>query len=99
MKDWVAKDECKYFEAKEDFMPKIIKFKTENDRVVEFLEELIKEVKTHNIDNVLVACKDIKGEAIFTGYCNLSMGEKQELLGHIQIDIVKDMINQNYVTP
>lgn len=80
-------------------MPKIIKFKTENDRVVEFLEELIKEVKTHNINNVLVACKDIKGEAILTGYCNLSMGEKQELLGHIQIDIVKDMINQNYVTP
>lgn len=32
-----------------------------------------------------------------TGYCNLDNSERQELLGHIQMDIVKKMIDETYL--
>ena len=61
-------------------------------------------VKENNIDNVLIAFKlRQKDNAqdvphIMTGYCNLDMTEKQELIGHIQVDVIDDMIKQNYLT-
>ena len=80
-------------------MAKIINFKTKNNQAVDFLKEAIKIVEEENIDNVLIAFKS-KGDepCVMTGYCNLDMGGKQELIGHLQIDVIKDMINQNYVT-
>lgn len=81
-------------------MSNIIKFKSKSDNVVEFLEDAIDKVKENNIDNAMIAFKLKQEDAyIMTGYCNLSMGEKQELLGHIQVDIVNDMIKQNYIVP
>lgn len=79
-------------------MGKIIRLKNKSDDVVNFLEQAISEVKKDNIDNVLIAFKLRQEDAyVMTGYCNLDMCEKQELLGHIQVDIVKDMIKQNYI--
>lgn len=81
-------------------MSNIIKLRTKNDNVIDFLEEAIDIVKKENVDNVMIAFKLKQDDAnIMTGYCNLNMGEKQELLGHIQVDIVNDMIKQNYITP
>lgn len=79
-------------------MGKIIKLKNKNDDVVAFLEDAINKVRENNIDNVMIAFKLRQEDAyIMTGYCNLDMGEKQELIGHIQVDIVNDMIKQNYI--
>lgn len=81
-------------------MGKILRFNSKTDNVIEFLTDAINKVKEYNIDNVLIAFKLKQEDSyIMTGYCNLEMGEKQELLGHIQVDIINDMIKQNYITP
>ena len=81
-------------------MGKIIKLKSKQENVLDFLQDAIEKVKENNIDNVLLKQKGDKQDVpyVMTGYCNLDMMEKQELLGHIQIDIVDDMIKQNYLT-
>lgn len=79
-------------------MGKIIRFNSKNDDVIKFLEEAIENAKRYKVDNAIVAFKLKQEDAyIMTGYCNLDMGEKQEILGHIQVDIINDMIKQNYV--
>lgn len=81
-------------------MAKIIKMKSKNESILQFLEECKEEVIKNNIDNIMVAMKLKQEDAyVMTGYANLNMAEKQELLGHIQVDIVKDMIQENYITP
>ena len=84
-------------------MGKIIKLKSNQENVIEFLEDAIVQARKYNVDNVMVAFKLRKEHAIkedayvMTGYCNLDMCEKQELVGHIQIDIIDDMIRRNYL--
>lgn len=80
-------------------MSKIINFNYKTDNVIEFLENLKKDVKERNIDNIIIVCKDKREGEVLTGYVNLEMGEKQELLGHIQVDVINEMIKANYVTP
>lgn len=84
-------------------MSKIIRFKSKTQNVLDFLDEIKEEVEKNNIQNIMIACKIPESEnpaqySILTGYAGLDTGGKQELLSHIQLDIVKDMINQNYVT-
>ncbi len=79
-------------------MGKIIRLKSKQENVIEFLEDAIVQARKYNADNVMIAFKLRQEDAnIMTGYCNLDMGEKQELLGHIQVDIVNDMIRRNYL--
>ena len=81
-------------------MPKVVRFKTTTDNVVEFLEGLIEEVKNNNITNILVASKIEYPDRweILTGYThNLDFGTKQELVSHLQMDIIKQMIDENYL--
>lgn len=79
-------------------MGKIIRLKSKQENVIEFLEDAIVQARKYNADNVMIAFKLKQEDAyIMTGYCNLDMGEKQELLGHIQVDIVNDMIRRNYL--
>lgn len=79
-------------------MGKIIRLKSKQENVIEFLEDAIVQARKYNVDNVMIAFKLRQEDAyIMTGYCNLDMGEKQELVGHIQIDIINDMIKQNYI--
>ena len=80
-------------------MSKIINFNVKTDNVIDFLENLKKDIKERNIDNIVIVCKDKRENEVLTGYVNLDMGEKQELLGHIQADIIDTMIKANYVTP
>lgn len=80
-------------------MGNIIHFKTKTDNIIEFLNNVIEDVKKNNIDKIIVACKDKENQLVLTGYANLNRAEKQELLGHIQVDIIRDMIESNYITP
>ena len=76
----------------------IIRFPKKADTTAAFLKEAINIVESENIDNVMIAFK-LKNETgyIMTGYHNLNMAEKQELLGHIQVDIIRDFIEHNYL--
>lgn len=78
-------------------MSNIIKFKSKSDIAVEFLEMVIEEIKEGKLDNVLIACKDKANKNVLTGYCNLDEGEKHELIGHLQVDTIRDMINRNFI--
>lgn len=77
-------------------MSKIVKFKSKSDIAVEFLEMVIQEVKEGHLDNILIASKDKINRNVLTGYCNLDEGEKHELIGHLQVDVIRDMIDRNY---
>lgn len=78
-------------------MEKIIKFRTQKEKVKEFLNEVKEEVDNLEIDNMIIASK-LKDGTVITGYTkNLDMGMKQELLGHIQADIINEMIQINYI--
>ena len=80
-------------------MGKVIKLKSNQENVIEFLEDAIVQARKYNVDNVMLAFKLKQKDAyVMTGYCNLDMAEKQELVGHIQVDIVNDMIRENYIT-
>ena len=79
-------------------MGKIIKLKSNQENVIEFLEDAIVQARKYNADNVMIAFKlRQEDQYVLTGYCNLDMCEKQELIGHIQIDIIDDMIRRNYL--
>ena len=77
-------------------MSKIIKFRTKVDNTLDFLQMLEFEVANLEIDNMMVACK-CKDGSILTGYTkNLDHGTKMELKSHIEMDLIKEMINDNY---
>lgn len=77
-------------------MGKIIKFRTKVDNTLDFLQMLEFEVTNLEIDNMMVACK-CKDGSILTGYTkNLDYGTKMELKSHIEMDLIKEMINDNY---
>ena len=79
-------------------MGKIIKLKSNQENVIEFLEDAIVQARKYNADNVMIAFKlRQEDQYVMTGYCNLDTCEKQELIGHIQIDIIDDMIRGNYL--
>ena len=83
-------------------MAKIVNFNIKHEKVLDFLKEVIKSIKEDNTDNLLIAYKTKDEEGlplVMTGYCNLDNMARQELLGHIQVDIIKKMIDENYITP
>ena len=48
-------------------------------------------------DSIFIALK--KNDSIMTAYINADVGTKQEMLGHLQVDIIDQVIKANYVTP
>lgn len=79
-------------------MGKIIKFRTRTDNTLEFLDMLKFEVTNLEIDNMMIACK-CKDGSILTGYTkNLDYGTKMELKSHVEMDIIKEMIENNFTS-
>lgn len=77
-------------------MGKIVKFRTRTDNTLEFLDMLKFEVANLEIDNMMIACKCRDG-SVLTGYTkNLDYGTKMELKSHIEMDLIKEMIENNY---
>ena len=76
-------------------MPKIIKFKSRKELLIDYLEEFKEFIKNNKIDNLMIVCKDKTNKEMCTGYFNLDVGEKMEMLGHIQADITDEMIKEN----
>ena len=79
-------------------MGKIVKFRTRTDNTLEFLDMLKFEVANLEIDNMMIACK-CKDGSVLTGYTkNLDYGTKIELKSHIETDIIKEMIENNFTS-
>lgn len=79
-------------------MSKIVKFRTRTDNTLEFLDMLKFEVANLEIDNMMIACKCRDG-SVLTGYTkNLDYGTKMELKSHIEMDIIKEMIENNFTS-
>ena len=77
-------------------MSKIVKFRTKTDNTLEFLDMLKFEVANLEIDNMMIACK-CKDGSVLTGYTkNLDYGTKMELKSHVEMDIIKEMIENNF---
>lgn len=74
-------------------MSKVIKFKSNTDNVVDFLEELKEEVISNNISNLIIAGKCGDGN-VMTGFTkNLNYGESQELVSNLQTNLIMRMID------
>ena len=74
-------------------MSKIIKFKSNTDNVIEFLDELKEETIKNNISNLVIAGKTRDGE-IITGFTkNLNFAESQELISNLQSSLMMRMID------
>lgn len=74
-------------------MSKIIKFKSNTDNVIEFLDELKEETIKNNISNLVIAGKTRDGE-IITGFTkNLNFTESQELISNLQSSLMMRMID------
>lgn len=79
-------------------MGKIVKFRTNVDNTLEFLDMLKFEVANLEIDNMMIACKCRDG-SVLTGYTkNLDYGTKVELKSHVEMDIIKEMIENNFTS-
>ena len=77
-------------------MPKIIHFNSDTKEMMDFISKLTEYIQTENVDNIMIAFKKKDGE-ISTGFCNMDFGQRAELIGHMQVDLIDSMIQQNYV--
>jgi len=78
-----------------DNLAKIIHFPQSNARSPnDFLTETFDIAKEEEIESIVVSFKLKNGE-VMTGYFNADFGTRQEICGHIQCDIVDQMILAN----
>lgn len=76
-------------------MGNIINFpKSKATKVDEFLIETFDIAKESDVDSVIV-CLKLKNGEVMTGYFNSDFGARQEMLGHIQCDVIDQMILAN----
>lgn len=72
---------------------------TKNDDMVSFIKQLENIAKEGNLDKLLVVgkLKDDTDGGIITGCVNTTVTDKQELIGHLQIDVITDVIDMRYL--
>lgn len=79
-------------------MAKVVRLFNEEEQkqeeLVKHIKELLIAAKNGEIKNVVIAAEANDGN-VLTGYCNLDVGEKQYMLGHIQSDINFQIVEAN----
>lgn len=75
-------------------MSKIIKLPVKSETVEGFAEEIKEFILTNNGKSVMIAMKCDDG-TVLTGYYNCEWAVKLEMLGHVQCDIIDQMILTN----
>ena len=76
-------------------MAKIIEFKTRTDEVLNFLDEVKKEVVKQNIDNIMFICKAPDGD-VMTGFTkNVDIGLSIELISHAKVLTIRRIIRED----
>lgn len=79
-------------------MPKIINFPNNSDSVEDFMQKTKEFFLENNMTSITMIAKSKEGH-IATGYLACDFGTMLELCGHLQVDIMRKMINENYVIP
>lgn len=75
-------------------MAKIIRFKTPQDNLVEALEKILELARNGGIENFILAAKLPNGE-VATSWFNADVGTRNELVSHLQLDVVYAVIEAN----
>lgn len=78
-------------------MANIIRFPMpdkEYTRMKDFLQDSADRLEIDGVESVLIAGKSKDGQVV-TGYYKCDFGVRQELCGHIQCDIIDQMIRAN----
>lgn len=75
-------------------MGKVLKFK--DDNIVTVLVDLLEMAKSGELKSILFAGKVEDGN-IVSGWSNATPGHRQELIGHIQIDVMVAVMERNYI--
>ena len=66
----------------------------EQDEVVKNLETIIDEIKAGRVIRYVIAIEKADG-TIETGWTNAGLTQKQNLVSHLQIDIIYDVVLDN----
>lgn len=74
---------------------KIIRFPNKEEEILEDIQNMKDYVEQNKIDNFLITFKDKNKHEMCSCYFNLDLGEKMEMLGHIQADIMDQMVETN----
>lgn len=75
-------------------MSKIVRFKTPQDSTIESLEYILDQAKQGNILNFAFAANLTDGN-IATSYAHADVGTKQVLIGHMQADVMYQVVQAN----
>lgn len=75
-------------------MAKIVRFKTKQDSVVEALEELLERANNGEIGEFVFAAQCPDG-CIATSWSRADVGKRNELVSHLQIDIMYSVMAAN----
>jgi len=75
-------------------MGKVLKFR--GDNIVTVLCDLLEMAKTGELKSVMFAgkCDD---NNIVSGWSNATPGHRQELIGHMQVDVMVAVMERNYI--
>lgn len=76
-------------------MAKITRIR-QGESLENFLYDVLEMARKGEMDNVILAFKQKDGN-VATGYFGLDAAERQNLISHQQMDVVKNMIDENYV--
>jgi len=75
-------------------MAKIVRYKTRQDNLVEALEDLLRRAKDGEMTGFIFAAKCKDGN-IASSWCNVDVGERNELNAHVQVDIMYAVMAAN----
>lgn len=75
-------------------MSKIVRFKTPQDQAIETLEELLARAKAGEFHQFIFAAQ-LDGAEIATTWCNSTVSKRQELLSHLQCDVMYAIVEAN----
>lgn len=75
-------------------MSKIVRIKTPQDNVVEALEFLLERAKSGQVASFIFASHCPDG-SVATSWANADFGQRCELIGHAQADVMYAMVEAN----
>ena len=75
-------------------MSKIVRLKTPQNNVIEALETILEMAKQGEALNFVFAAKCPDGN-VATSWCNADVGTRNELVAHLQMDIMMAVVEAN----
>lgn len=82
-------------------MGKVMRFKTkeqdQQENLVKRLEELVEMAKKGEITSFMVGCHAKNGDVLTGWGVGLNFGQRNELISHMQMDLVHSMIHANFI--